>query len=192
MCYCGKKLTVLCRFRWAELQLQSLKGIRAEKDIRTELSRIPRDLSTLYQDLYDRALETTQETDQLVFQHTLKWMLSAKKNLTQRDLFLAVSAFAGLEANDLDEDFILDLLSNFVVSSTTEEGDRFFRFAHLSVREFLEHMPEYSTEWTNTFAAEVTLFTLICASDAPSSKNFCSQTRRHPFQHRAAFGNQVK
>lgn len=126
----------------------------------------------LYQDLYDRALDTTQETDQLVFQHTLKWMLSAKKRITQCDFFLAVSAFTGLEVDDLDEEFILDLLSNFVVSSTTEEGDRFFRFAHLSVREFLEHMPEYSTEWTNTFAAEVTLFTLVCTSDAPSSKEF--------------------
>ncbi|CEJ61392.1 hypothetical protein PMG11_09927 [Penicillium brasilianum] len=159
-------------FRWAELQLQSLRGIRAEKDIRSELFRIPRDLSALYQDLYDKALETTQETDQIVFQHTLKWMLSAQQNLTHHDFFLAITAFTDLGADDLDEDFILDLLSNFVVSSTTEEGDRFFRFAHLSVREFLEEMPEYSTEWTNTFAAEVALLTLICASDSPSANEF--------------------
>jgi hypothetical protein len=98
-------------------------------------------------------------------------MLSAKRTLTHHDFFVAITAFTDLGADDLDEEFILDLLSNFVVSSTTE-GDGFFRFAHLSVREFLEQMPEYSIEWTNTFAAEVTLLTLICATDSPSGNDF--------------------
>jgi hypothetical protein len=126
----------------------------------------------LYQHLYDKAIETTQETDQIVFQHTLKWMLSAKRNLTHHDFFLAITAFTDIGADDLDEEFILDLLRNFAVSSTTEEGDGFFRFAHLSVREFLEQMPEYSIEWTNAFAAKVTLLTLICASDSTSGNEF--------------------
>ncbi|KAJ5152823.1 Galactose oxidase/kelch beta-propeller [Penicillium canariense] len=113
-------------FRWAELQLQSLRGIRTEKDIRLELSRIPRDISALYQNIYDKALETTQETDRVVFHNTLKWMLSAQRNLTHQHFFHAVTAFSDLEADEIDEDFLLDLLSNFVVTSTTEDGDLFF------------------------------------------------------------------
>lgn len=94
-----------------------------------------------------------------MFQHTLKWMLIVQRTLAHRDVFLGITAFTDLGADDFDEEFILDLLSNSVVSSTTEEGDQIFQFAHLSVRELLDKMPEYSTEWTNTFAAEVTLLT---------------------------------
>ncbi|KAJ5935918.1 hypothetical protein N7454_005216 [Penicillium verhagenii] len=43
------------------MQLQSLRDIRAEKEIRSELSRTPRDLTALYHGLYGRALETIQE-----------------------------------------------------------------------------------------------------------------------------------
>jgi hypothetical protein len=108
-------------------------------------------------------------------------MLSAKRTLTHHDFFVAITAFTDLGADDLDEEFILDLLSNFVVSSTTE-GDGFFRFAHLSVREFLEQMPEYSIEWTNTFAAEVTLLTLICATDSPSGNDFIDKLGVTPLE----------
>lgn len=170
------------------MQLQSLRGIRAEKDIRSELSRIPRDLTALYQDLYERALKSTHATDRIIFQQTLKWLCCAQRVCTHWETFIAITAFTDLRADEVDEDFILDLLNNFVVSSTTEEGGNYFRFAHLSVLEFLETMPEYSAESTNKFAAEMTLLNLICASSSPNSKDFIQKLGVTPLDIRSFVG----
>ncbi|KUM59347.1 hypothetical protein ACN42_g7803 [Penicillium freii] len=159
-------------FRWAQLQLQSLRWIRMERDIRFAMSTIPRPLSELYEDLYTKALEITEETDQALFRNTLKWMLCTTRVLDWEDFSQAITSFVEIQVHEIDEEFILDLLGNFVISQTTQEGNRTFRFAHLSVREFLETKPEYSTESSNTFAAEVCLLKLIQASGSPSAEQF--------------------
>jgi hypothetical protein len=136
------------------------------------MSRIPRPLSELYDDLYKKALESTEETDRDLFRNTLKWMLCTTRVFDWEDFSQAITSFVDIEVDDIDEDFILDLLSNFVISQTTQEGKRTFHFAHLSVREFLENRPEYSTESSNTFAAEVCLLKLLGASGSPSAGQF--------------------
>jgi hypothetical protein len=72
-----------------------------------------------------------------------------------------------ISIEEIDEEIIKDLLSNFVICEETSEGRRYFRFAHLSVREFLEGRLEYCAESSNTFAAEVCLLTLIGSSGSP-------------------------
>ncbi|KAJ5382277.1 Galactose oxidase/kelch beta-propeller [Penicillium concentricum] len=159
-------------FRWAQLQLQSLRWIRTERDIRLAMLRIPRPLSELYEDLYSKALESTEDTDRALFRNTLKWMLCTTRVFGWEDFSQALTSFVKIEAYEIDEDFILDLLSNFVISQTTQEGKRTFRFAHLSVREFLENKSEYSSKSSNTFAAEVCLLRLLGASGSPSAEQF--------------------
>lgn len=88
------------------------------------------------------------------------------------DFSQAITSFVEIQVHEIDEEFILDLLSNFVISQTSQEGNRTLSFAHLSVREFLETKPEYSTESSNTFAAEVCLLKLIQASGSPSAEQF--------------------
>ncbi|KAE8416164.1 hypothetical protein BDV36DRAFT_261153 [Aspergillus pseudocaelatus] len=56
-----------------------------------------------------------------------------------------------------------------------EEGAHTFRFAHLSVREFLETKPEYCSEECNNFAAEVCLLKLIGACGSPYADRFLGQ-----------------
>lgn len=136
------------------------------------MSTIPRPLSELYEDLYKKALESTEETDRALFQNTLKWMLCTTRVFGWEDFSQAITSFVEIETYEIDEDFILDLFSNFVISQTTQDGNRTFRFAHLSVREFLETKPEYSTESSNAFAAEVCLLKLIGASGSPSAEQF--------------------
>ncbi|KAJ5488374.1 Short-chain dehydrogenase/reductase SDR [Penicillium expansum] len=159
-------------FRWAQLQLQSLRWIRTEKDIRLAMSKIPRLLSELYEDLYRTALESTEETDRALFRNTLRWMLCTTRVFGWEDFSQAITSFVDIEIDEIDEDFILDLLGNFVVSQTTQEGSRTFRFAHLSVREFLETKPEYSIKSSNTFGAEVCLLKLLGASGSPNAQKF--------------------
>ncbi|OQE10111.1 hypothetical protein PENFLA_c093G09036 [Penicillium flavigenum] len=136
------------------------------------MSKIPRPLSELYEDLYSKALENTEETDGVLFRNTLRWMLCTRRVLGWQGFSQAITSFVDIDIHEIDEDFILDLLSNFVISQTNQEGDRTFRFAHLSVREFLESKPEYSAEISNTFTAEVCLLKLIGASGSPSAEQF--------------------
>lgn len=157
------------------MQLASLRGIQFEKDIRSELSRIPRDLGMLYEDLYQNALESAKDTARALMQNALKWMLCSQAILPQKDFFQAITAFLDVDVDDFDEDVILDLLNNFVVSYTTESGVQSFRFAHLSVREFLETKPEYCVSSSNSFAAEVSLLTLIGCSGSPSASRFVQE-----------------
>lgn len=138
------------------------------------MSRIPRPLSELYEDLYIKALESTEETDRALFRNTLKWMLCTTRVFGWEDFSLAITAFVDIEVYEIDEDFILDLLSNFVISQKAQDGNRTFSFAHLSVREFLETKPEYCMESSNTFAAEVCLLKLLGASGSPSAEHFLS------------------
>ncbi|KAJ5085735.1 hypothetical protein N7532_010506 [Penicillium argentinense] len=83
-----------------------------KKDIRSALSKSSRALSELYDDIHERTLENTQETDQAVLRNTLKWMV--------------------IGVDKIDEELILDLLSNFVILDMREDGIRPFRFAHPS------------------------------------------------------------
>ncbi|KAJ5109321.1 hypothetical protein N7456_005996 [Penicillium angulare] len=159
-------------FRWAEMQLASLRGIHFETDIRAELSKTPRELSALYSDLYRRALENAKDTAQIVLQNTLKWMMCSRRPLPIKDSLQIITSFLDIDLDDFDEDTVLDILSNFVVLHETQEGEKYFRFAHLSVREFLEHMQEYCDESTNAFAAEASLLTLIGCSGSPSARSF--------------------
>ncbi|KAJ6102335.1 Galactose oxidase/kelch beta-propeller [Penicillium sp. IBT 16267x] len=159
-------------FRWAQMQLQSLRWIRTEKDIRKALSEIPRPLSELYERLHQRTLENTRETDEILFKNTLKWMLCARSVLEWKDFSQAITCFVDIEADEIDEEFLLDLLNNFVTCETNQEGIRSFRFAHLSVREFLENKLEYCTESSNTYGAEVCLLKLISASGYPEAGRF--------------------
>ena len=50
-----------------------------------------------------------------------------------------------------------------------------FRFAHLSVREFLEKRPEYTKEATNALAAETCLLDVLSAADNPTTKRLLSK-----------------
>lgn len=155
--------------------MASLRGIHFEKDIRSELSRIPRDLNILYEDLYQKAFESAKDTARAVMQNALKWMLCSRSTLPQKDFLKAITTFLDIDVGDFDEEVILDLLSNFVVSYTTDSGVQSFQFAHLSVREFLEGKPEYSVESSNSFAAEVSLLTLTSCSGSPNASRFVQE-----------------
>jgi Ankyrin repeats (3 copies) len=166
------------RFRWAQLQLESLRWIRFEKDIRAALGRLPRELSELYQELYERMISTDHETDRAVAINVLRWMLCAGRRLASNDFFVAISLNLDVPVDSIDEDVILDLLHNFVVSDDSE-GIQTFRFSHLSVREFLEKRPEYSIAGSNAFAAEVCLLTLIGSCQSPTAEKFLRDRGRN-------------
>ena len=125
------------RFRWASMQLQYLCSFRFDIDIKESLGRLPPDLYTLYGNLYDVLSKKPGDRGAMVFKNVLRWLLCAQRRLRTRD-FLAVVSVVPSDKADSDpitKEDVLEVCNNFVV--VDDQLDT-FRFAHLSVREFLE------------------------------------------------------
>ena len=69
----------------------------------------------------------------------------------------------------VSKDQVLDICCNFIVFDTTLDT---FRFAHLSVREFLEKQLEYNIIVINSLAAETCLIKLVCTAHNPAMERF--------------------
>ncbi|KAF2796410.1 hypothetical protein K505DRAFT_415804, partial [Melanomma pulvis-pyrius CBS 109.77] len=147
-------------FRWASMQLQYLCSFRLDKDIQDSLGQLPPDLHTLYSEIYDVLSKTSGELEAMVFKNVLHWLLCAKRAL-QADEFLAIVSIdtkRGNSTGPIYKDFVLDICNNFVIFDS-QLG--IFRFAHLSVQEFLEKRPEYDRLATNRLIAEVCLWSVL-------------------------------
>ncbi|KAK6865444.1 hypothetical protein PG995_001972 [Apiospora arundinis] len=124
-------------FRWVELQIQSLRRLKVAADIKAQLGRLPETLEGAYWEVYQQILASGENAAKLAV-FTFQWLLYAQYTIPI-DSF---SKFASLALSD-DPDVvyssneIVDVCANFVVSRR-----RSFHFAHLSVREFLEHLPK--------------------------------------------------
>ncbi|KAH8649711.1 hypothetical protein BGZ60DRAFT_569767 [Tricladium varicosporioides] len=158
-------------FRWASMQLQYLCSFDMDADIRKNLGRLPPNLDTLYAELYEILSNKPGELQMIVFRNVLSWLLCAQRTLKSTEFLAAVSVIPQTSegAVSVSKDLILKLCNNFVVFDAQLDT---FRFAHLSVREFLEKRQKYTSTATNTLAAEVCLWNLISMSQNTTSKKF--------------------
>jgi hypothetical protein len=134
------------RFRWASMQLQYLCSFKFDNDIKKSLGRLPPDLYTLYGDIYDFLSKTPGEQGAMVFKNVLSWLLCAQRRLRAEELLVAVSVNPSDKTsnNSITKEDVLELCNNSVVFDGQLNT---FRFAHLSVREFLK---TGLTSWTPT------------------------------------------
>jgi hypothetical protein len=135
------------RFLWVKLQLQTLcdEGIKREKDVLIELEKSPAEIGQLYQVIFDR-IARSGTNSRYIAESVLQWLLISRRPLTIGTILGAVS-----EASDNVEKFeVLDICRNLVIAD--DETDT-FRFAHLSVQEFLEKREGYTNDTLHTFAA---------------------------------------
>jgi hypothetical protein len=105
-----------------------------------------------------------------IFKNVLSWLLCAQEPLHSKMFLAAISIIpnAGFEET-VSRELILDLCANLVVF---DKGLDTFRFAHLSVREFLEKMPEYIDTAVHSLAAEICLLNLISTTPNQSAERF--------------------
>ena len=135
------------RFLWVKLQLQTLcdEGIKREKDVLIELEKNPTEIGQLYESIFDRIGRSGPSSRDLA-ESVLRWLLIARRPLTTGTILEAVSEVG----DDLEKDEVLDICRNLVIAD--DETDT-FRFAHLSVQEFLEKRIGYTDDVSHTFAA---------------------------------------
>ena len=149
---------MIIRFRWASLQLQSLCGDQTDEAIRERLRQLPSRLEDHYLELYEKLIKTSTNADREVIINAFSWLLCAQRTLTSGEFLAALSITTRRQSNQVTKEHILDMCSNMIVFDPTLDT---FRFAHLSVREFLEKRPEYTKEATNALAAEKCLLNIL-------------------------------
>ena len=135
-------MLTISRFYWVSLQIQNLcdpQRIRHEEDFNEELGRLPEIPCQSYEITYQR-IPSSARASQTIAEMDLKWLLCTQRPLKSRELIAAVSVdTVGRHVNIENED-LLDLCCNLAVLDTELD---IFRFAHLSVREYLETRAEY-------------------------------------------------
>ena len=138
-------------FRWVELSIENLSNFRriaVERDVRSELGKSPPEITQQYQILYDNINEAASSTAAIA-RRTFAWMLAAQRALTVEEMISAVALDDdGFYHTDLDVPRLLDICRDLLTVTTIDSalGLKAFQMAHLSVREFLELLPDFSTE----------------------------------------------
>ncbi|KAM0407431.1 hypothetical protein ACHAPD_012238 [Fusarium lateritium] len=157
-------------FRWASLQLEALCELKSDQAILERLGRLPRTLEALYQEIFQKIENSPSVIDRQYARHVLTWLMCAQRRLSSTELLSAVSLV--VPHQQLQSNQILDFCCNLVVLDTQLDT---FRFAHLSVREFLERQEGYASSFSNGLAAETCLLTMFGLATDQFSKGVLSK-----------------
>ena len=153
----GNTDMTLDRFRWVSLSLQNFRGLTVERAVRNRLGRLPKDLQKLYQETYDHQVKTGDEDQISIAKDTFRLLLCLENTLPTEE-FLTALSFCNRDEEILIKDDLLELCFNFVID---DQESNSLRFAHLSVREFLETKEGFDRESCHRTAA---IFCLRCVS----------------------------
>ena len=156
-------------FRWAALQLELLCTMKLDQDVRARLGRIPPKLEQLYQEIYEKnLLKYPGEVGQSIINNIMSWLLCGQRQMKSSEFCTAI-VLNTIPAEELTKEHVLDLCHGFIVFDDSLEV---FRFAHLSVREFLEKHDEYMANPCHLIAAETCLLHFIGLSNCSAAKAF--------------------
>ena len=128
--------------------LSDRKRMKLEIDVENALGKLPRSLANLYASIYDQILHL-ESYARLVAKATFSWLLCAQRPLSSEEMIVAVSPILDGDYRRLETSDILDVCANLVAFDP--EAD-IFRFAHSSIREFIEDLAEFAPDHLNSFA----------------------------------------
>ncbi|KAI5782140.1 hypothetical protein FPQ18DRAFT_283943, partial [Pyronema domesticum] len=154
------------KFQLAALQITSLCQKFTEGDVRRSLQTLPDTLADAYNDIYNHIIAQKGDTPQLAL-NAFRWIQCSYEPLRTETLLDAITVEVGRSGEFSRKDTIhannlLKLCQNLLV---LDERLNVFRFAHLSVEEYLETKPELSKASSHTAIAKGCL-SLLCT---PSS-----------------------
>ena len=153
------------RFRWVSLQLEALCALNTDSDIFDRLGRLPRKLAALYLETYNDMMVHNYEAGQKLIWNTFRWLMCMQRKLKSRNFLAAISQQVSKVPQTFTRYQLLDLCRNFVIY---DEDLDIFRFAHLSVQEFLETLPQSSLAVSHSLAAECCLASMMSRTESLS------------------------
>lgn len=143
------------RFRWASLQIQNLcdpQRMKLASDVEAALDRLPETLAELYGLILEQ-IQRTEPEGRSVAENALKWLLCAQVSLSTKQMIELVPATSKLLFSEagpmLEAADILSLCCNLVVLDMELDC---FRFAHVSVRDFLESRVGFDSDTIHMMA----------------------------------------
>ena len=125
-----------------------------EKDVRSQLDKLPAELKEQYTIIYQNILESAHSISSIA-RKTFSWILTAQRVLIIEEMIAAVTLDDDdFYHNDLDIPRLLDICRNLIVVTSINYTSKqmAFQMVHLSIREFLEQLPEFSAEQLHTIA----------------------------------------
>lgn len=156
-------------FLWARLQIENLcdpQRMMVVSDVEDALHQLPATLFELYSGILGR-IDRIAPRGRLLATKTLTWLLCAREPL-QPSTLVEMLQSSGSE-DPLHVQDVLGLCGNLVV---LDDSLDLFRFAHASVREYLESQPRFSLENTNSQAAQEWFRQVASIPETPSLVNF--------------------
>ena len=140
------------------MQLQNLCSLRlnVEEDLLEELGRLPQDLANTYAQIFEHVRMLGPQS-RVIAESSLKWLLCQARELSEAEFLAAVSMGSERGSGNLTKETILFICGNLVMF---DHELKVFRFAHLSVREYLETQSEFTLSAAHALGAEMSL--LVC------------------------------
>ncbi|KAI5817430.1 hypothetical protein BZA77DRAFT_386720 [Pyronema omphalodes] len=150
-------------FQLAALQITFLCQLFTEDDVRRRLPTIPDTLKDAYNDIYC-SITSQKESAPVIALNAFRWIKFSYEPLRSKPLLDAISVEVGKSDEfsrkaPISTNSLLKICRNLLIF---DEGLDVFRFAHLSVQEFLETQPELNEANSHTEIAKMCL-SLLCA-----------------------------
>jgi len=146
-------LLTVFRFRLVSLHIQSLcnpQQIKTEENVKNALKRLPNELNKSY-DIILEQISNSEDPNPAIAMKAMKWLLCARRPLSIAEFIAVITIDSGGDCLPLSNAEVLSICCNMVVLDVELEV---FRFAHLSVQDYLEGRGEYNPLKIHAFALE--------------------------------------
>ncbi|EEU42897.1 uncharacterized protein NECHADRAFT_84227 [Fusarium vanettenii 77-13-4] len=172
-------------FQWARLQVDQLRVLEHENDLRDRLGRLPKDLKSSYDEIYQR-IQDRPEYSRVRTLRALKWVTASARPLKTKELLAAIRLDPDKEevdkAGEVTEEQLLGWCANLLIRDKNEYYSIIWRPCHLSVVEYLEDRSTMPT--AHLFVTLASLFFLVVQPDKKDP--LCSlqpYARKHWMEH---------
>ncbi len=149
------------------MQLEFLCSLKSTSFVKKRLGMLPPNLHKIYEENYSQKFESYQEEERRIVESAFRLLLCAQERLSTNGLLKALSVLDP-EDESLSPDLLLHLCFNFLDVDSQLDA---FRFAHLSVREYLESKGNYERTSSHALAAECCL--RLLSSDEVIKRGGC-------------------
>ncbi|KAM0550838.1 hypothetical protein ACHAPJ_008701 [Fusarium lateritium] len=158
-------------FRWVSLQIQNLcdpQRMKLEEDVLHELRQLPQSLFDLYKIAFDQICQLGPSSYEVAVS-TLQLLLVAVRPITWPEILHILQVSHTQIRGGISREQLLDITCNFVQD---DEQQQCPRFAHQSVREYLETRSDFASGVSHAKAAHMCLQHISAQGNA-DTRTFC-------------------
>lgn len=163
------------------LQIDALRELCCERDIRNRLGKLPKTLKKAYDELYDK-IQSQKESAPIIANRAFQWVMCSCWPLSPAELVAAISQNPDTdEVDEVDINIkgVLGACHNLLV---VDQELNICRFSHLSVQEYFEDYHWKSCE-TDSLVGQVCLSLLINSSTSYPDAQYTEKTNRDRSAH---------